>query len=128
VRSAATRGCGGAHCSPVLRAGPRARQRRVRKVAASASAASSLLGEIASRLDAARPLPAPADAGYGLTPRERDVLALVAEGLSNRQIVTELYISPNTAGVHVSHILTKFGAATRTEAAAIAHRRRLTEG
>lgn len=63
--------------------------------------------------------------GFGLTPRERDVLELVAIGLSNRQIATRLYISPSTAGVHVSHILAKLGAATRTEATAIAHRRGL---
>lgn len=64
--------------------------------------------------------PAP-DTG-GLTPREHDVLALIAEGLSNRRIAERLHISPSTAGVHVSHILAKLGATTRTEAAAIAHR------
>ncbi|WP_336206393.1 helix-turn-helix transcriptional regulator [Nonomuraea sp. LPB2021202275-12-8] len=64
----------------------------------------------------------PRPAKDGLTARERDVLALIAEGLSNRQIAARLHISPSTAGVHVSHILTKLGAATRTEAAAIAFR------
>ncbi|WP_447034743.1 ATP-binding protein [Streptomyces sp. DSM 118878] len=64
--------------------------------------------------------PAP-DTG-GLTPREHDVLALIAEGLSNRRIAERLHISPSTAGVHVSHILAKLGATTRTEAAAVAHR------
>jgi DNA-binding CsgD family transcriptional regulator len=54
-----------------------------------------------------------------LTPRERQVLALVAEGLTNPQIGARLYISPKTASVHVSAILTKIGAANRTEAAAI---------
>ncbi|MFI9780778.1 ATP-binding protein [Streptomyces sp. NPDC051956] len=58
----------------------------------------------------------------GLTEREHEVLQLIAEGLSNRQIAARLHISPSTAGVHVSHILTKLGAATRTEAAAIAFR------
>ncbi|WP_211215909.1 ATP-binding protein [Catelliglobosispora koreensis] len=53
----------------------------------------------------------------GLTARELDVLRLVAEGKSNRQIAQELFISGNTAGVHVSRILTKLGASTRTEAA-----------
>ncbi|GAA1337253.1 LuxR family transcriptional regulator [Actinocatenispora thailandica] len=66
-------------------------------------------------------------ARHGLTDRERDVLDLLAEGLSNRQIAQRLHISPSTAGVHVSHILSKLGAATRTEAAAIAHRESLTE-
>ncbi|MFE6891798.1 ATP-binding protein [Streptomyces sp. NPDC057694] len=60
--------------------------------------------------------------GPGLTAREHDVLALVAEGLSNRQIAGRLHISPSTAGVHVSHILAKLGASTRTEAATLAHR------
>ncbi len=64
---------------------------------------------------------------FGLTPRERDVLRLVAQGLSNRQIAAELFISGNTAGVHVSRILTKLGVATRTEAAAAAHTHRLLD-
>ncbi|MEV6258332.1 AAA family ATPase [Nocardia sp. NPDC051911] len=61
----------------------------------------------------------------GLTPRELDVLRLVATGASNRQIAAELFISANTAGVHVSRILTKLGASSRTEAAAIARERGL---
>jgi DNA-binding NarL/FixJ family response regulator len=44
----------------------------------------------------------------------------VAIGMTNRQIAVELFISVNTAGVHVSRILTKLGVATRTEAAALA--------
>ena len=54
-----------------------------------------------------------------LTPRERQVLALVAEGLTNPQIGQRLFISPKTASVHVSAILVKIGAANRTEAAAL---------
>ena len=50
------------------------------------------------------------------------MLALVAAGRSNRQIAQALFISPKTASVHVSHILAKLGAASRVEAAAIAHR------
>jgi DNA-binding NarL/FixJ family response regulator len=42
--------------------------------------------------------------------------------MSNREIGTELFITPKTASVHVSNILGKLGAASRTEAAAIAHR------
>ncbi|MGW6704032.1 ATP-binding protein [Streptomyces sp. NPDC054956] len=53
----------------------------------------------------------------GLTARELEVLHLVAEGKSNRQIAADLFISINTAGVHVSRILTKLNASTRTEAA-----------
>ncbi|MFY9932065.1 MAG: response regulator transcription factor, partial [Streptosporangiaceae bacterium] len=55
-----------------------------------------------------------------LTRREREVLRLMSRGLSNRQIGEELFITPKTASVHVSNILAKLGAATRTEAAAIA--------
>ncbi|AKH86870.1 hypothetical protein AA958_18500 [Streptomyces sp. CNQ-509] len=63
-------------------------------------------------------------AGFGLTARERDVLRLVATGRSNRQIAGDLFISPKTASVHVSHMMAKLGAASRGEAAAIAHRMR----
>ncbi|MDN4486801.1 AAA family ATPase [Demequina sp. SYSU T00039] len=58
------------------------------------------------------------DAGVGLTPREREVLELIAEGLTNVQIGQRLFISPKTASVHVSSILAKLGAANRAEAAA----------
>ncbi|MEU9130956.1 AAA family ATPase [Kitasatospora sp. NPDC048540] len=61
----------------------------------------------------------------GLTPRERDVLRLLALGLTNRRIAEELYISPKTASVHVSNILAKLEVAGRGEAAALAHRWRL---
>jgi DNA-binding CsgD family transcriptional regulator len=56
----------------------------------------------------------------GLTRREREVLALVAEGRTNRQIGEALFISEKTASVHVSNILAKLGVANRTEAAAVA--------
>ncbi|MDT0341227.1 helix-turn-helix transcriptional regulator [Streptomyces litchfieldiae] len=62
------------------------------------------------------------DGSFGLTPRERDVLALVAAGRSNRQIAEELFISPKTASVHVSNILAKLEVSGRGEAAALAHR------
>ena len=58
----------------------------------------------------------------GLTGREREVLRLIAAGRSNREIASVLFIAPKTASVHVSNILGKLGAASRTEAAAIAHR------
>ena len=57
----------------------------------------------------------------GLTARELEVLRLVAAGQSNREIAATLVISPKTASVHVSNILAKLGAATRTEAAVKAH-------
>jgi DNA-binding CsgD family transcriptional regulator/tetratricopeptide (TPR) repeat protein len=74
----------------------------------------------------------PASAGpdhqLGLTPRELEVLRLVADGLSNRQIAEELFISAKTASVHVSNILAKLGVRTRVEAAAVAHRLALFDG
>jgi predicted ATPase/DNA-binding CsgD family transcriptional regulator len=86
-----------------------------------------LLAERA-RLDLAPPETASPDGResleetLGLTPREAEVLALVARGYTNREIAATLVISVRTAGVHVSHILRKLGAPNRLEAAAIAHR------
>ena len=70
-----------------------------------------------------RPATHPDEASrLGLTAREREVLALVALGRTNRQIAEELFISENTAGVHVSNILGKLAVTGRGEAAAIAYR------
>ena len=63
----------------------------------------------------------------GLTRREREVLALLADGRSNRQIGEQLYMAESTAGVHVSNILTKLGVTRRSEAAAVAHRLGLSD-
>jgi DNA-binding NarL/FixJ family response regulator len=57
-----------------------------------------------------------------LTDREREVLALVAKGLSNQQIADTLVISERTARTHVSNILSKLGVASRTQAALLAIR------
>jgi DNA-binding NarL/FixJ family response regulator len=65
--------------------------------------------------------PAPEDP-FGLTPRERQVLALLAQGATNRQIGAALFMAEKTASVHVSRILAKLGVHTRTQAAAVAHR------
>ena len=62
------------------------------------------------------------DSGPHLTAREREILALVAQGRTNGEIARVLFISTKTVSVHVSNILAKVGAAGRTEAAAIAHR------
>ncbi len=58
--------------------------------------------------------------GEPLTPRESEVLALIDEGRSNGEIAARLYISVKTVSVHVSNILAKFGASSRSEAAALA--------
>jgi DNA-binding CsgD family transcriptional regulator/tetratricopeptide (TPR) repeat protein len=59
---------------------------------------------------------------FGLTRRETQVLVLVTEGRTNRQIGRELFITEKTASLHVSRILAKLGVASRVEAAAVAHR------
>jgi DNA-binding NarL/FixJ family response regulator len=59
---------------------------------------------------------------FGLTPRERQVLALLADGRTNREIGQTLYMAEKTASVHVSRILSKLDVRSRTEAAALAHR------
>ena len=78
-------------------------------------------------LPTARPVPSEDSAptiteDLGLTPRELEVLEHLALGETNRQIANKLFISIKTAGVHVSHILSKLDAANRGEAAAAAHR------
>jgi DNA-binding CsgD family transcriptional regulator/tetratricopeptide (TPR) repeat protein len=70
----------------------------------------------------AAPAPATQLAAFGLTRRETEVLELVAAGHTNRQIGQELFITPKTAGLHVSRILAKLGVAGRGQAAAVAHR------
>jgi len=71
---------------------------------------------------------APDDAGkrekeaFGLSRREREVLALIAEGRTNREIGERLFISQKTVGVHVGNILAKLGASGRVEAAMVAIR------
>ena len=124
-------------------AAPRSRRRRRQGAAARAAEALRVAHETASRLGA-RPLLDDIDAlsrrtrinvditvtvlddndvtRLGLTPREAEVLALVAAGHTNRQIGTELYVSEKTASVHVSNILRKLGVTTRVEAAAVAQR------
>ena len=74
-------------------------------------------------------LPGPGSGGgeapFGLTTREQEVLRLVAAGRGNRDIAAELFISPRTASVHVSNILSKLHVTSRGQAAAAAHRRHL---
>jgi len=107
----------------------------LRAAAAAAAGHAPLLAQVRALAQRARiPLPVPpsdpaaaalppdAPAPYRLTERELAVLRLLAEGRSNAQIGTELYISPKTASVHVTAILRKLGVANRVQAAALAER------
>ena len=60
--------------------------------------------------------------GVALSPREREVLALVAEGYSNKAIAEALFVSPNTVKTHVASLLTKLRADTRVQLATMATR------
>jgi DNA-binding NarL/FixJ family response regulator len=76
-----------------------------------------------SEPEAGHPAPAkPDEEPFGLTARERQVLALLAGGATNREIGARLYMAEKTASVHVSRILSKLDVRSRTEAAAVAHR------
>ena len=79
---------------------------------------------IAEAMAVAEAAPEEPDAG-GLTPRELDVLRLLGKGLSNPQIADALYIGRGTVRTHVSNILGKLGARTRTEATMLARDRDL---
>ncbi|MFB9236166.1 AAA family ATPase [Plantactinospora siamensis] len=80
------------------------------------------IGTLARRMGLRPAAPAVGTGADPLTAREREVLRLVAEGLSNSQIARQLFISPKTASVHVSRIIAKLDVANRVEAAAVAHR------
>jgi DNA-binding CsgD family transcriptional regulator/tetratricopeptide (TPR) repeat protein len=71
---------------------------------------------------AGEPVPGLVEDPFGLTERERQVLSLVAEGATNRQIGAALYMAEKTASVHVSRIRAKLDVRGRTEAAAVAYR------
>jgi DNA-binding NarL/FixJ family response regulator len=77
-------------------------------------AAEAVLGAAGHRVSSRREGPA------GLTPREVDVLRLVARGLSNKEIAKQLVISPKTAGNHIEHIYSKIGTSTRARASLFA--------
>jgi len=69
----------------------------------------------------------PPDLGFDLTPRELEVLALLSEGLANPEIAERLVVSRSTIKHHVSAILSKLGASSRTEAVALAIKHNLVE-
>lgn len=113
--------------SGVLRAaGDQAGAREVGDLAREAAHAlrsTALLSELTTQGSA--PAPAAPTETAVLTPREAEVLALVAEGRTNGEIGKQLFISTKTVSVHVSNVLAKLDAASRTEAAAVARRRGL---
>ncbi|HEX3832171.1 MAG TPA: response regulator transcription factor [Solirubrobacteraceae bacterium] len=68
------------------------------------------------------------DPGGSLTPREHEVLELIAAGRSNKRIALELGIAEKTVKTHVGHLMAKLGVADRTQAALLAIRRGLVDG
>lgn len=95
-----------------------------RAIAALATGFTVLSGDLQSEANAADAFPQRKSVRRiePLTPREREVLELVAEGLSNRAIAVELGISEHTVKFHVGSLLAKFGATTRAELVALAVR------
>jgi NarL family two-component system response regulator LiaR len=87
-----------------------------------AAGTASLSPELLTRLTQALRRPPPADPLQPLSPRERDVLRLIARGHSNRQIARELAIGEQTVKTHVSSILSKLGLQDRVQAAIFALR------
>ena len=85
----------------------------VRAIAATSGAA--VLAAAADRLSGSFDQAKPAEPWYPLSEREFEVARLVAAGLTNRQIAEQLVLAPKTISAHVTHILTKLGAARRAE-------------
>jgi DNA-binding NarL/FixJ family response regulator len=91
-------------------------------VRAAADGTANLSPELLARLTRALRRPPPVDPLDPLSPREREVLQLIARGRANRQIGDELFISEQTVKSHVSNILTKLGLEDRVQAAIFALR------
>ena len=89
--------------------------------------AAPLQRAVAATVTGARLGAAATTADAVLTGREREVLALVAEGLTNREIGRRLFISEKTASVHLSNLMAKLNVSSRTEAVTVAHRRGLLD-
>jgi len=104
-------GAGGATAEPVAAVGSRSNGR----------------SELVKAIAGDHAAPARRTDTFGLSGREREVLALVAQGRTNREIGERLFISQKTVGVHVGNILAKLEVSGRVEAAAVAIRLGLTE-
>lgn len=100
----------------------------IEQVIAGQSALPLNLVSAALRAPSASGHPAPGELAQILTSREQEVVALVAEGLTNKEIARELGISPATVKVHVERLIGKLGVADRTQAAVLAVRMRAGEG
>jgi len=92
---------------------------------ADAVALAATVAPSATTTGASQPTPATADDPFGLSPREREVLRLVAEGKSNKEIGEALFVSPRTAGTHVTNIFGKLDVTSRSAAVAVALNHRL---
>jgi DNA-binding CsgD family transcriptional regulator/tetratricopeptide (TPR) repeat protein len=111
-------------------AGDRAAARTHARAAATAAeqmGAAPLQRAVAATVSRARLAGVETTADAVLTRREREVLALVAEGMTNREIGKKLFISEKTASVHLSNVMTKLNVSSRTEAVTVAHRRGLLD-
>jgi DNA-binding NarL/FixJ family response regulator/tetratricopeptide (TPR) repeat protein len=116
---------GQARLAAVLRAAGRGSEARQQADLARATARRLRAEPLLAEIRALGLTPGAKPAGQGrdaLTEREREVLALLVEARTNRQIARQLYISEKTASVHVSNIMAKLGVRSRNEAAALARR------
>ena len=113
----------------LLARGPRGREDAAAFLAEAATLSERIgLAALSGRVQALGAGPATPALPDGLSPREVQILMLVAKGLSNREIGASLSISEHTAANHVRSILRKTGCANRTEAASYAHRHGLVTG
>jgi DNA-binding NarL/FixJ family response regulator len=120
---------------PAIRAGAAgyllkdAEPREIARAVRAAHAGEALLDPgVAARLVAAIAQPEEARPAQRLTPREREVLAMIGRGMPNKRIARELGVSEKTVKTHVGHLLAKLGVTDRTQAALVAVREGLAGG